>query len=429
MRKFLSITLIMVLVISLVACGTEKPPVEQPNTTEPTVETTPTEEVTPTEPTEVIPPVETAKNKNNMSAAILDLAYTESQNNTMFSPLSMDMAMAMVSEGAGANKALFNEFLGKDDYAEYAKTYFSYLESLNRESTFSYGGYETVFEIANSLWLNKDYNLQNKYTEKVMNYYAELDNLDFIDRATAVKKINDWANEKTHEMIPQLLSESDLTEYTKMVVVNAVYFESPWTEPWLVSSNTSTFKKFDESELQLNMLKTTNGLYYENEYATAFGATYRNGLQFIGILPKEKGDFRLQDLDIDSLLASETNKYDVISQMPKFKFDNTIDNLVAHLTELGYGELFAQDLLPEIAQEDGKDVSLFISKIIQADAIELDENGTKAAAATAIILDKNAAFIEPPETKEVILDRPFAFLIYDPQMEQIVFMGKVVDPS
>ena len=86
-------------------------------------------------------------------------------------------------------------------------------------------------------------------------------------------------------------------------------------------------------------------------------------------------------------------------------------------------------MFTQMLKNENGNVELFISDIVQMDSIELDENGPKAAAVTAVIMDTNAAITNPPKTKDVILDRPFAFLIYDPIMQQIVFMGKVVAPQ
>jgi serpin B len=113
--------------------------------------------------------------------------------------------------------------------------------------------------------------------------------------------------------------------------------------------------------------------------------------------------------------------------MPAFKFDNEVEGLVEALKDTGYGILFDSSVC--MFSQMLENEPLFISDIIQIDAIEVDENGTKAAAATAVIMDTNSAIMEEPKTKDVVLDRPFVFLIYDPVMEQIVFLGKVVDPA
>ena len=117
-------------------------------------------------------------------------------------------------------------------------------------------------------------------------------------------------------------------------------------------------------------------------------------------------------------------------RLPKFKFDNKIENIVESLTEAGYGILFDAEvgMFSQMLYNEKGQANLHISNIIQATAIELDENGTKAAAVTAIMMDDTCAAPDVKLIKEVTLDRPFAFIIYDSTMDQIVFIGKVIQP-
>ena len=415
MNKILLMTVMIILIIGLVACSNSKPQV--PETTEPIKPTESTPETTAPEESEPM-------NKNDLSAAILDMSYADAKKNTMFSPLSLDMAIALVAEGA-ENKECFSRFLGQSNYSEYAEKYFSRMEYLNQDARFSYMNYKTLFEIANAVYVDNKYMIQDKYLEATAKYSAETKTLDFSDKALSVDTINKWAAEKTHDMIPAIIQESNLSDDTMMLALNAIYFESPWSKPWIVG-NPSDFTLFDGSKSNVPMIQSKNKLYYENDKAIAFGSRYINGFVFIGILPKTEGEFNVQDLDIDSLLESESTDYVVNSTMPKFKFENTTGNLMNYLTMLGYGEMFEENALPYIASMGNENALLNISGIIQADAIELDENGTKAAAVTAIMVETTGVIETPPEEKTVILDRPFAFLIYDPEMEQIIFMGKVV---
>lgn len=415
MNKILFITIAIILTIGLVACSNSK--LQVPETTEPIK---PTESI----PEMIIPEETEPMAKNDLSAAILDMSYAETKDNTMFSPLSLDMAIALVAEGA-EDKECFSRFLGRNNYSEFAAKYFSRMEYLNQDAQFSYMNYKTLFEIANAVYVDTEYMLQDKYLEATRKYNAETTTLDFSDKVLSVNTINKWAAEKTHDMIPAIIQESNLKDNTMMLALNAIYFESPWSKSWIVG-NPNDFTLFDGTKLNVPMIQAKNKLYYENDKATAFGSRYMNGFVFIGILPKAEGEFNVQDLDIDSLLESESTEYVVNSTMPKFKFENTTGDLMNYLTTLGYGEMFEENALPYIASMNDENASLNISGIIQADAIELDENGTKAAAVTAIMVETTGITETPPEEKTVILDRPFAFLIYDPEMKQIVFMGKVV---
>ena len=425
MKKYFSLFLICVLVGSLLAgCNNE---ILTPPDTEPTNQTTPTKPSTPKEPIYTV-----NASKMEFDTYVLDSAYAETSTNTMFSPLSLDMALGMVAEGAGSEyHNIFTKLLGKNNYSEFAAQYLEYLSGLNEESDSKYNKYKTVFEIANSIWIKQNYMPIENFEKKVGSFSAEINTLDFENLSDAVFKINSWCNEKTHGMIKEVVKEESFSDDTRAVVINAVYFESPWMEKWIVSSDDIKFNLLNNEKVDAKMMKTTTSTYYENDYATAFGCQYKNGLTFIGILPKESGDFLVGDLDITSLLDSKTSKYDVFAVMPSFKFNNKIENLKDILSDAGYGILFDNDMgiFTQMIKGENGNVELTISDIIQMDAIELDENGTKAAAVTSIIMNETSSIVQPKEIKEVILDRPFAFIIYDSEMNQIVFMGKVVNPA
>lgn len=154
---------------------------------------------------------------------------------------------------------------------------------------------------------------------------------------------------------------------------------------------------------------------------------YKNGLSFIGILPKKEGEFSLSDLDIEGLLNTESSEYTSINvEMPKLDFDTDV-NIIKEMMKENYGMDIVFD--DELAEFDGiieNDV-LHIDNIIQKCKIELDENGTRAAAVTAIFTADNMVMITEPNIKEIFLNRPFAFLIYDKENNQIVFIGKVIN--
>jgi len=169
----------------------------------------------------------------------------------------------------------------------------------------------------------------------------------------------------------------------------------------------------------------TGDRYYENDKATAFGRDYANGLSFIGILPNDEGNFTLEDLDISGLLKSNP-EYDAVDcKMPKLNFE-TSAVLNDMLSNLGLGNIFSSN-----ADFSGiADQNVNVDTILQKTKLELDENGTKAAAVTAVIMEcMSAAEEDEPIIKTVELTRPFAFLIYDSNNDEILFMGKVMTVS
>ena len=377
-------------------------------------------------------PVET-EGKYEKAAYLADMVYEYNNGgNTMVSPLSLDMALGLVSGGAGGEtKAELLEYLATDDYGQFAEQYMEYAEGLNCKvgEEIRYGGYQMAYEIANSIWLKDDRKLVDAYAELAGEQYeAEVAAVSFEQSVLkeTVERINDWCDEKTHGLIPTIISEKSITDDTVAVLINSLYFECPWTDEWGVAEH--SFTDLEGVETRQEMLRDTLSSYYENDYATAFAKNYRNGMKFIGILPKETGEFSLSELDVESLLNSETTAYDVKALMPKLQFETTAGNLVEILKSQGVEQVFdkeSSDLTGLI--EMNSDEITYISDIIQKTVLELDENGTKAAAVTAVTMEMCATAM-PVEKKEkqVYLDRPFAFMIYDEVNDQIVFMGKVV---
>ena len=359
------------------------------------------------------------------SIKVTDLASKSNPNeNMMFSPVSLNYALGMISEGAvDETKSLLDTYLGTENYGEFAE---NYLKLINRyNSGESSNGYTTCLEIADALWVSDEYELKSDYENTVKSKYdAIVKSLNFAKVSDSVDEINSWVNDKTHEMIKQIVSEDMFTEDSVMCLTNTVYFEAPWSDCWNYAEGyEEEFTNFDGSTDKLCYMYGSPSAYYENDNATAFGYNYSNGIQFIGILPKSTGDFELSDLNIAGLLETSTTKYDVEAKMPRLTFDSTI-SLNDILSEMGLDLIFTDDAkFTEITDE-----FLKVSTVLQKTRIELDENGTKASAATAIMMDKLGAVVgDEREVKQVCLDRPFAFMIYDAFNGETLFIGKVVN--
>lgn len=366
------------------------------------------------------------------AAYFADMVYQKGGGNTMVSPLSLDMALGLVAGGAqGKTKEELQAYLGREDYGSFAKAYMEFAKDLNYGDSeqVSYGGYTMAYEIANSIWVRDDRKLVEDYVAKTKEQYqAEIASVSFAPDQVkgTVNRINSWCKEKTHDLIPSALSEDAITSDMAAILVNSLYFESPWAESWKLVPH--TFTDIDGKESKQEMLADTLGCYYENEHAIAFSKKYMNGMDFVGILPKAEGEFAVQDLDVESLLKSGTTKYDVLARMPKLNFETTADNVVEILQAQGVETVFNigdADLSGLI--EMGQGEVAYISDIIQKCKLELDEDGTRAAAVTMAMAQFNSIIMpEIKEQREVYLDRPFAFMIYDSENEQIVFIGKVV---
>lgn len=360
------------------------------------------------------------------AAYFADQVYKDQPGNVLVSPLSLNVALGTATEGASGETAKeLYRYLGREDYADWVDEYMSYAEGLKAAGS-GKSGYTFNYKLANSIWVKKDEKLLEDYQKLVeKKFRAEAENVDFVGEADkTAKKINSWCDKHTEGLIKEVITPDKFSRDLMAILVNSVYFESPWVKEW--NLRTHEFTDLQGNTKEQEMLSDTLGVYYENEYATAFSKDYYNGFQFIGILPKAEGDFNLGDLDLKSLLESQTYEYDVRAIMPQLNYETKTEKVIDVLKAQGVYRAFDENRAEFFRMIDGE--PLFISEIIQKCKIELDKDGTRAAAVTAILMQKSMA-MKPveKEVKEVYLDRPFAFLIYDSQKDQIVFAGKVVE--
>ena len=357
------------------------------------------------------------------SVKMTDMLSAEaSGKNIVFSPTSLNFALGMIAEGAkGETKEILDDYLGTNDFAAYAKDYLDKIKAYNTEDE-SYG-YQSKVKIADAVWVDKGLTLQEKFKNMVSDSFgAEVEAVDFSAAEKTCDVINSWCDKNTEGLIPKIITPDLINDNTGLCLTNSLYFESGWSgEPWNVSDTEESFGKKEKTKY----MTCTGDRYYENDKATAFGRDYANGLSFIGILPNDEGDFNLEELDIGGLLKSNPEYDEVDCKMPKLNFE-TSTVLNDMLSSMGLDNLFSSNSdFSGIA-----DQNVNVDTILQKTKLELDENGTKAAAVTAVTMECMSAAVEnEPIIKTVELTRPFAFLIYDRSNDEILFIGKVTSIS
>ena len=357
------------------------------------------------------------------SVKMTDLLSAEaSGKNIMFSPTSLNFALGMIAEGAkGETKEILDDYLGTNDFAAYAKEYLDKIKAYNTEDE-SYG-YQSKVKIADAVWVDNGLTLQEKFKNTVSDSFgAEVETVDFSAAEKTCDVINSWCDKNTEGLIPKIITPDLINDNTGLCLTNSLYFESGWSgEPWNVSDTEESFGKKEKTKY----MTCTGDRYYENDKATAFGRDYANGVSFIGILPNDEGDFNLEDLDIGGLLKSNPEYDEVDCKMPKLNFE-TSTVLNDMLSSLGLDNLFSSNA--DFSGIAGQNVN--VDTILQKTKLELDENGAKAAAVTAVTMECMSAAVEnEPIIKIVELTRPFAFLIYDRSNDEILFIGKVTSIS
>lgn len=423
MRK--SFLLVLLASIMLVGCGTEKKDEPVSEKKEISTETQSEEQDIQEEISFDSTELSDSNFVNSIKVADM-IAKTNESSNIMFSPTSLNFALGIVSDGAkGETSELLANYLGAYSYGNKTKNYLDNLSKFNSDDTLN--GYKTKLEIADALWVSDKVNLKEDYKGNVESEYnATVETVNFDNKEETCSIINKWVDTKTNSMIKEIISPKLIKPETVMCITNSVYFESAWAEAWKYHDyDVEEFTKSNGDKLDCCYMYTDGDGYYENDYATAFASNYVNGIKFIGILPKEEGNFNLEDLDIKGLLETKSYDYDELHvKMPKLNFE-TSANLNPMLKALGMGLLFEDDSdFTGIAEG----VDLKVGSIIQKTNLELDENGTRAAAVTSIFMDLDSCVMQEdnPVIKEVYLDRPFAFLIYDEENDEVLFMGKVV---
>ena len=349
--------------------------------------------------------------KYEKEAALIEALEKENEN-IIISPLSLNMALAMTGNGAsGTTKKEIASYLGTEigNYNKYVKQY--YQNSVKELS------------VANSIWIAKDknYDLNKTFSQKLKKcYQAKGFEVNFAKPAT-VNKINQWVEKNTGGMIPKLLDST--SPQTKALLANALYFDAQWGNKFQASATEKdTFTNSDGETCSVDFMNGKGNDYFNNGQAEGFSKYYENGrFEFIAMLPLGENELDLEQLDLESFLESRTEEYKVTVSMPKFEFDFSADNLKSVLKSFGIREAFSANAKLDKITSTGE--RLLIGDVVQKAKIVVEEDGTKAAAATGVIA--LGAALDQREYKTVKLDRPFAFIIYDNEADSILFIGKV----
>lgn len=288
-------------------------------------------------------------------------------------------------------------------------------------------GKELPFTLAESLWINSAY--LDEISPSFLKTNASVYNAQVFSApfdATTTKDINAWVSDKTDGMIPELLAK-DTSAKTRMYLVSALAFDANWQTPYEEEDvdEDATFTSASGDEQPMRLMRSTEHVYLEDDGATGFVKSYEDGLfSFVALLPEEGTSVRdyaasLTGERVSKLLENATY-CDVKAGLPSFTLDYTAHAKEA-LQDLGVTDAFdakAADLTG-IAEKGG----LFVSDVTHKTHITVDEKGTEAAAATGIGVSEASANAEEEEPKEVVLDRPFVYLIVDNQNNLPIFIG------
>ncbi len=364
------------------------------------------------------PPVLEKVTANELVLRLLESEQARADGGSVIlSPLSIEMALAMAANGAeGAAKDALETLLGLD------------AQQLNA----LLGGYlqkgDDTLSMANSMWFNEtlDGLVDQGFKDRLAQVYGAGEGAFAPYSAEDAGTINAWVKEKTHDKIDSIVSPDALTDDTLAVLINALYFNGKWTDPFEDYQVSEGKFRAPGGDQDGELMRDYLGTYFESEGFTGFAKEYEDGYEFIGILPEEEGAVDLSKLDVDAFLDSERYDYDVDVKIPKFELEYAA-SLVETLKALGLESLFEagslNGMLTDTAKAAGAEAH--VSDVVHKTYIKMYEEGTEAAAVTAVIAEYTAAAPVQREVKQVYLDRPFAFLIRDAQSGQVVFCGVI----
>jgi serpin B len=284
--------------------------------------------------------------------------------------------------------------------------------------------------VVNAIWGQKDYSFLPTFLDVLAeNYGAGLRILDFISETEKSRvTINDWVSDQTEGRIKDLIPQGAIDALTRLVLTNAIYFNAAWEYPFDEDMTANgPFYLLDGGQVSVPMMKQTESFgYTEGEGYQAIELLYDGDELSMVILLPTSGNFESfeEGLEVQQVsdIIGDLQFREVALTMPRFEFESEF-SLKDTLEDMGMPTAFsgAADFSGMTGSPD-----LSISEVIHKAFVSVDEEGTEAAAATAVIMGETAM---PAEPAEVTIDRPFIFLIRDIETGAILFVGRVVNPG
>ncbi len=366
-------------------------------------------------------------NANNQFALELYSKLNEENagKNIFFSPYSISVALAMTYEGArGQTAEEMQSVLHFPADPEVRRPAFARIyNQINKR------GKKYKLSTANALWAQKDYPFLDEYFNTVEKYYGgKVTNLDFVgDPENSRITINKWVEAQTNNKIKDLIPEGVIDAATRLVLTNAIYFKGTWFKQFDKKNTVERdFKISPTNSVKVQMMhlddKKAKFNYTETKDLKILELPYSGGdLSMLILLPKDSIEQLESELTIENLnnWTARLKEEEVSIYLPRFKFE-TKYFMAKTLREMGMSSAFGNaDFSGMTGRRD-----LYISNVIHQAFVEVNEEGTEAAAATAVVM-KEAAMMK----KLFNADHPFIFIIREKETGNILFLGRVSDPT
>jgi serpin B len=370
-----------------------------------------------------------------LGAALLAFLGEGSDANLAVSPLSIRLALAMASAGAGGETAAqMAEVLGYDLPGDRLHAAFNALDLTIEGHSGTFLGdrdqeRHLEISISNALWGQAGFPVEPAFLDTLaLNYGAGMRVLDFAGAVEEARQtINTWVAGETNERIPELIPAGALDAQTLLVLTNTVYLLADWLLPFDSGATADgSFTRVDGSVVTVPLMhQQLNTGYAAGDGWQAVDLAYvGNEVALLAVVPGQ-GRFAEVEAAGATLFGEALSALaptEVALALPRFEF-RTQASLPEALRSLGMVDAFDAGLadFSEISGEGG----LYISDVIHEVFVSLSEAGTEAAAATAVVMGRGL----PPIPVELDVDRPFLFWLYDRATGSVLFMGRVLDPS
>jgi len=341
------------------------------------------------------------------------LEYMPDNENYMISPFSIKMAMMMAANGGeGATQQEILDAFGVEDIDEYNNFAKNIIDRYNKNE-------KVKINVANSIWIKDDLrnlDFTKEYKDLISEYFDGT--ASKVKGSDAVETINEWCSEKTNGKIKELIPTSNFDA----ALVNAIYFKGEWAKKFEeYSTKKDNFTTYDGSIVEKEFMNQIEEFaYYEDENMQIVEMPYADYNTSMYVVLKNNDD----KIDIEEAIEKMKSTR-VHIKFPKFKVEYN-DELSGILQQIGIKTAFSGNA--EFKNKMfGNSFGMFIDMVLHKTFIEVDEQGTEAAAATAILMKEFSAVMEPvEEPKEFIADKPFMYFIRDNESGAILFMGEIV---
>jgi len=361
---------------------------------------------------------------------------SKDSGNIFFSPFSISSAFVMTYEGAKGQTAdeIRSVFYFPDDSNLRRTEYASIFDEINK------GDKKYKLSSANALWAQQDYQFSKDFFDNVEKYYGgKATNLDFKkDPEGSRVTINNWVENQTNDKIQNLIPAGFINTITKLVLTNAVYFKGEWVKQFNKNdTKEENFRTSNSGTVKAQMMQRTDDEaifnYAENSNLQMLEMPYSGDeLSILFLLPKNNNLTKLEGI-LSTKNISDWKK-DLEEQrvkvfIPKFKFETKYfmaDDLKAMGMPLAFSDSADFSGMTATGKRDLK-----IDEAIHQAFVEVNEEGTEAAAATAVVMVP-IGFAEPHKEPKIPIfraDHPFIFLIQQKNSSDILFMGRVVNPN